>query len=205
MKTLHIVLGTSMEPLYKSGQMCIIQDIKESELQESCVACFERFGQKIIHRLILLRKVNGKQIIVEKGDNYPIASIIDVSTIRGVVADQQSVGRERFAKIRFRYVLIRVSVSFWERFFKKQPQKHKVLLRYILWEYVFLWVIPTILFNHIKDIKKNVHLLKTRYTQFARMKRRERLFLFNMKFRVDSEERGCKHEKMDETRNKGRN
>lgn len=85
-----IINGNSMEPTLLDGQSCLIVE-GAFEFHQDDIICFRRFDRKVIHRLIVKKTVFGKTIYIERGDNYPIASLVEADDMIGKCINSKKV------------------------------------------------------------------------------------------------------------------
>lgn len=77
--------GISMEPGLKSGDVVLIRDIDETDLEIGQVVVFEAIDRQIMHRVIELRPGRaGELTLVTQGDNVPVPDFpIRASQVNG--------------------------------------------------------------------------------------------------------------------------
>jgi len=62
--------GISMEPSYKDGDVVLIKDVAEADLNVGDIVVFDALGQQFMHRIIEQRSgTNGERFVVTQGDN----------------------------------------------------------------------------------------------------------------------------------------
>ncbi len=65
-----VVEGTSMEPLFQTGDVVFVVKVKPSEIRPGDIIVYEKpNGAYIIHRVVKVMHENGETIIITKGDN----------------------------------------------------------------------------------------------------------------------------------------
>ncbi len=77
--------GISMEPGLRSGDVVLIRDVSEADLEVGQVVVFEAIDHKIMHRIIELRPgPAGELTLVTQGDNVPVPDFpIRASQVNG--------------------------------------------------------------------------------------------------------------------------
>lgn len=168
MKT-YVVKGTSMTPLLKEGQVCFIVE-DANEFFAGDVACIERFDRKVIHRLIVYKNLFGKKIIIEKGDSYPIASMVDEEDLMGKcinIGEQAAYKPQSSIKVFFLYILIK-NADLLICLFRKLKRESTILKL----NYIKYFVIPTVLFNtdRFRDWYRELKVSYSVYRKYNRFK-----------------------------------
>lgn len=166
----YIINGRSMEPTLLDGQTCILLE-REENYYEGQIICFERYGQKVIHRLIVKTRILNGNILVEKGDNYPIASLIQNEDIIGRCINVEENKSKIYRKRRIIFMFI----------FSTLCKKMAELLRRIrvykyaqLFDYFSNFVIPTCVLDE-SNMKEKIRELKKGYIVYCKFSRYEEL------------------------------
>ncbi|KON89594.1 hypothetical protein AF332_24055 [Sporosarcina globispora] len=87
---LFTVLSNSMVPYFETGDMVIIKEVTQSDVNENDVITFkEENGKFITHRVIEIKNHNGRVQFVTQGDNNNVKD-------EEMVTDQNLVGKQVF-------------------------------------------------------------------------------------------------------------
>lgn len=173
---LYSVNGTSMEPVLHNGQACMITD-GCSKINLGEVLCISRFGQKVVHRLIVKQEFGEYRFCIEKGDNYPVACVICENDIVGK-AIGISVDESRCIYSRCRLVITFRLYYLLEKMAKKLEKKNKDLGDKL--QFCSVFVVPTICL-HTATYKTMIRELKVMYSVYKKNQRMMQLYSYYKK------------------------
>lgn len=77
------VEGTSMMPLLKSGDRVILKAADAAQLRRGELIAYRDAGNIIVHRLIRKKRIDGKWLLCQKGDNLTGWSWIEADQLIG--------------------------------------------------------------------------------------------------------------------------
>lgn len=80
-----IVKGQSMLPVLSEGDTCLVAVGDRPKLEVGDIFCFEFFGMQVVHRIIGKGQLCGEAIFLERGDNFPVASLVFEEAVFGKV------------------------------------------------------------------------------------------------------------------------
>lgn len=167
-----------MEPTLHSGQSCVIIE----DYNKYCagdIICFERNGIKIIHRLVICTLKYGQMLLVEKGDNYPIATLLEMEQVFGKALtqlDQKYIDNTKNSSIIFLFaLLIRLFRNVENCLFLIGFKKTAFICRY-----AYVVVMPSVLFVHEDSLLNKIKNLKSYYFVYKKdIRRFELLKIFS--------------------------
>ena len=77
------VEGTSMMPLLKRGDRVVLKTADAEQLKRGDLIAYRDKGNIIVHRLIKKKRINGKWLLCQKGDNLTGWGWIEVEQLLG--------------------------------------------------------------------------------------------------------------------------